>query len=139
MTGQAEMFDPTAADAIDLIAHLGDQIPAKHLWPAYLADVFAINEAYNRRRQMDEMAAALDARDRSILLADYIGGRQFYLPTGETLKTALRDAIIYREFKGHNHNALAEKYGVTPTRIYQICAEQRRLFIRERQGKLFNE
>jgi Mor family transcriptional regulator len=136
---QTEMFDPTDADAVDLIAHLGNQPQQTHQWPELLADLFSVHEAYNLRQGMSAEKAALDARDRCLIEAQYIGARMVYFPTGEKLKTALRDALIYREFNGHNHLALAQKYKLTVTRVYQIVAEQTALFVKERQGKLFNK
>lgn len=136
---QGEMFDPTDADALDLIAHCGSLVPALHQWPELLADLFAVHEAYNLRQGMSAAAAAVDARDRCLLEAQYMGARMVYFPTGEKLKSALRDALIYREFKGHNQLALAKKYNLTVVRIYQIVAEQTALFVKERQGKLFSE
>ena len=139
MTGQAEMFHPTDADAMDLIAHMGNAVPASNQWPELLADLFAVHEAYNLRQGMSSTQAAVDARDRCILEAQYMGARMVYFPTGEKLKLALRDALIFREFKGHNQLALAKKHDVTVTRIYQIVAEQTALFVKERQGRLFNQ
>lgn len=139
MTNQAEMFDPTSADPLDLIAHMGDRVPPEHQWPPLLAELFAVHQAFNRRKGMNEEKAALDARDRCVLLASYLGGRMAYLPTGEKLQLALRDAIIFAEFRGHNHLELSQKYGLTVVRIYQIIAEQRALFVKERQGKLFSD
>lgn len=138
MTGQVEMFDPLDADPLDLIAHMGDVVPAKHRWPEYLADLFELMQAYNLRKKMSMEESAIDARDRCMLMAKYHGGRMHYLPTGETLERALRDVIIFKEFRGNNHEALAAKWDLTITRIYQILAEQTKLFQKERQGKLFN-
>jgi Mor family transcriptional regulator len=139
MSAQGEMFDPMSADPIDLIEHMGDRVPPTHQWPPLLADLFAVQEAYNRRKGMNETDAAVDARDRCVLLADYFGGRMVYIPTGERLHQALRDALIWAEFKGHNQLALCQKYELTQVRVYQILAEQRALMVKERQGKLFNE
>jgi Mor family transcriptional regulator len=136
---QGEMFDPMSADPMDLIEHMGDRVPPMHQWPPLLADLFAVLMAYNRRNGMDEAGAAVDARDRCVLLADYFGGRMVYMPTGEKLHQALRDALIWTEFKGNNQLALSQKYQLTITRVYQILAEQRALLVKERQGRLFNE
>ena len=133
------MFDPMSADPMDLIEHMGNRVPPQHQWPPLLADIFAVLRAYNLRNGLDETDAAVDARDRCVLLADYFGGRMVYMPTGERLHQALRDAMIWTEFRGNNHLALAEKYDLTVVRVYQILAEQRSLMVKERQGKLFNE
>jgi len=49
----------------------------------------------------------------------------------------LRDANLYHDFNGHNHRELMKKYDLTQQSVYQICAEQRQLFIDKKQGKLF--
>jgi len=116
---------------------MGDRVPPAHQWPPLLAELFDVLFAYNKRQGIDEETAAIDARDRCVLLAGYFGGRMMYIPTGEKLQNALRDAVIWHEFKGNNQNELAEKYGLTVVRIYQILAEQRALCVKERQGRLF--
>lgn len=35
-------------------------------------------------------------------MAHYFGGKSFYLPAGDKIKEALRDAQIYQEFNGKN-------------------------------------
>lgn len=36
------------------------------------------------------------------VMAHYFGGKSFYLPAGDKIKEALRDAQIYQEFNGKN-------------------------------------
>jgi Mor family transcriptional regulator len=138
MSDQGELFNPVDADPMDLLSHLGDRVPDRRLWPENLANLFEVMQAYNLRQRLDPLAAALDARDRCIVLGEYCGGRQYYIPTGEPLRIALRDAIIFHESRRGNNRAMAKRFGLTERQIFHIVAEQTRLFIELRQGKLFH-
>jgi Mor family transcriptional regulator len=114
-------------------------VPPEHRWPQTLADLFKVFEAYNRRQGMPAEKAALDARDRTILLGEYFGGRMFYMPKGDSLRTAALHALIWREHNGRNTEALAEKYGMNIISVYQVLAQQRALARRSLQGRLFED
>jgi len=135
----APLFDPRTCDAVDLIEHLGDDVPPEHRWPKTLADLFRVLEAANRRAGMPADRAALDARDRVILIGEYFGGRMVYIPKGDTLRTAALHALIWAEFKGNNQEDLAERFGINIVTIYDILKQQRRLFQRRIQGRLFEQ
>lgn len=106
-------------------------------WAPMLASMVAVLEALYRRGGMDEMAAFRQASDSVMALADYWGGRVVYLPRGDRLKLALRDAEIYRRFRGSaNADALAKEFGLNVIRIYAIHAEQRNLYIQRTQQQL---
>jgi Mor family transcriptional regulator len=134
---QAPMFDPRSCDALDLIEHLGDEVPPESRWPKTLADLFRVLEAYNRRAGMSDERAALDARDRVVLIGEYFGGRMVYIPKGDALRTAALHAQIWSEFTGRNHEDLAQRYGINVVSIYDILKQQRKLFQRRIQGRLF--
>lgn len=72
-------------------------------------------------------------------IAEYRGGRQFYLPRGDALLTALRDADIFRRANRGNIERLAADNGLTVSQIYRICRQQRALHIRKTQGRLFQD
>lgn len=109
-------------------------------WAPLLAQMVAVLEALYRRKGMDEQAAFKLASDSVLALAEYFGGRVVYLPRGDRLKTALRDAEIYRRFRGSkNVDALAEEYDLSVIRVYAIYAEQRQLHLRKLQGRLFED
>lgn len=134
---QAELFDPMTADPIELINHLGDTDPDELRWPKRLHDLFELHRAYNLRLGMDPEDAALDARDRCILLGDYLGARPYNIPRGDALRIALRDKLIWAQFTGRNHEALAARYGLDLVHLYRILRQQRRLSRGKLQGKLF--
>jgi Mor family transcriptional regulator len=136
---QGEFFNPMECDAVDLIEHLGDNVPPQHNWAPLLAELFSVFEAHSKRNGMDAEAAALDARDRCILLAEYLGGRLVYLPKNESLKLALRNALIWRQFTGHNVRDLAARWELNEIHVYEILREQRALNMRKLQGRLFED
>ena len=67
----------------------------------------------------------------------FLGGGMVYLPRNDKLKKALRDAQMFHDCTGHNHRELMKKYNLTQQSVYQIVAEQRKLFVDKYQGKLF--
>lgn len=72
-------------------------------------------------------------------LAEFRGGRQFYLPRGDALVIALRDAEIYHMANRDNIQLLATQHSLTDRQIYRICSQQRALHIRKTQGRLFDD
>jgi len=117
-------------DLDDMISHLdqhGDDIVK---WPQSLADFMAVTESAITRTMpdMESDSAHTLARNITISLAHYLGGRQTYLPRDVRLQRALRDYRIYRDFRGRNYEALARREGLTVTQVYNIVAAQRKLF-----------
>lgn len=139
MSQNDELFDALTCDPLDLIDRLGDDVDSRK-WPERLHQMYELMRHFNLRRcGMDEPVAALDARDRCIVIGDYLGGRVLSLPRGTALRAALRDKQIWRGFTGDNHEALAARHNLDVRSIYRIIALQRKLY-REAalQGKLFD-
>ena len=134
---QPPLFDPLSCDAIDLLEHMGDDVPPEHKWAPLLAALFRVFEAFNRRQGMSAEKATLDARDRCVLLGEYFGGRLVYIPKGERLRIAVRDTLIWHEHRGDNVEELATKWGLAVQTVYEILREQRALYKGKLQGKLF--
>lgn len=66
-----------------------------------------------------------------------MGGRAYYIPTGEHLKAVLLDRAIWDEFNGRNIDQLARKHGLSVPQTYAVVAEQRQLTRRKMQRELF--
>lgn len=135
MNTDTDLFEdaPTNAELANLDA------PTKR-WPAMLAALVDVLAATMRRRGRSEEDALMDAQQSAIAIAMYAGGRQMYLPTGETLRKFVRDRRLFLEYKGPaNKTALAERYGITERRVEQIVAEQYAIHIRRAQGRLFGD
>lgn len=52
------------------------------------------------------------------------GGAAVYVPKDDDFRCAARDADIWAEFDGNNHQDLADRHGLTLVRIYQIVKAQ---------------
>lgn len=66
------------------------------------------------------------ATDWAVRIVGYLrqrlGAQQLYIPAPSR---AERDAAIYREYNGKNAAEVCERYGVSRSRMHEICAQQR--------------
>ncbi|MEW5838364.1 MAG: Mor transcription activator family protein [Pseudomonadota bacterium] len=101
---------------------------ARHQWPAALVDLLDV-AAQSLKGQMPEEQAERVATTVIAAIANYHGGRQFYLPKGQGLERAMRDREIYRDYKHTRESVLqlAEQYRLTEQAVYKIIEEQRAL------------
>lgn len=107
-------------------------------WPSTLAELVDVLRTVAMRRGRSESEAIAEAQQGALAIGEYLGGRQIYLPSGESLKNALRDRRLYLEYKGPaNKGELAQRYDITERRVEQIAAEQRAIHIRKMQKQLF--
>ncbi|HDZ8978822.1 Mor transcription activator family protein [Aeromonas veronii] len=116
-----------------------DQIPASELtakWPKALSELVDVLACELGRGGMEQDLAKAQARKLALVQAHYMGGRAYYLPTGEHLKAALRDRAIWDEFNGRNIDQLARKHGLSVPQTYAVVAEQRGLARMRIQGRL---
>ncbi|TBV76857.1 Mor transcription activator family protein [Pseudoxanthomonas winnipegensis] len=120
-----------------LDAELGD-VP-KEKWPAALVEAIEVLEAEYERMGYPETEAFRLAQRGIVALAQIWGGRYRYLPRGDDLVTAVRDAEIYRKARRGNIDALARAHGLTDRHVHRIVHQQHKLHIRKRQGNLFEE
>lgn len=137
---QDEMLDPMSCDVLDLVHDQHADLPPTARWPATLRNLVDVMTAYNERvLKMKPHAAADDAMERIIVLADYLGGRFVYLPRGDSLRQAVRDAMIYRLHGRLSVADLATRYKLNEVEIYRIVAREKRRAIDRLQGKLFDD
>lgn len=115
-----------------------DDLP-KERWPRDLVAAIEVQEAAFQRLGYSEEEAFKLARAGVLALAEYGGGRQWYLPRGDALMTAMRDAEIYRRAHRGNVMALASEFKLTERHIWRICRQQYALHIRKIQPPLFPE
>lgn len=113
-----------------------DDVPEER-WAQTLVHMVQVTEACLRRSRVQEPEAV--ARAVVLELANYFGARQWYLPRGDRLRIALRDAEIYRRAKRGNIPQLAQEYGLTDIHVWRIVRDQRALHIQKIQGRLFEE
>lgn len=136
MSGAGDLFGALTRDPADLLEHGAVAVDEKQ-WAPLLADMVRVIEQDKLRRGAATTEAFADARAAVLSIAEYFGGRMTYLPKGERLLTALRDAEIWRKFNGRNIRELAAEYGVSEIHLYDVLKRQRALHTRKLQGRLF--
>ncbi|WHF41899.1 Mor transcription activator family protein [Aeromonas salmonicida] len=117
-----------------------DQIPAAELtakWPKALAELVDVLACELGRGGMAAEQAMAQARKLALVQAHYMGGRAYYIPTGEHLKAALRDRAIWDDFNGRNIDVLARRYKLSAPQIYAVISFQRKIQLECRQQRLF--
>jgi len=106
-----------------------------HRWPSTLQSLSALMQVTLKKHGISN--ADRISEDLATGLSLYFGGRDMYIPNGESLKKALRDIKIWNEFKGNNLEQLSREYGLTERRISEIIAEQRAVLVARKQRRLF--
>ncbi|WP_044469781.1 Mor transcription activator family protein [Mannheimia massilioguelmaensis] len=141
MENQTDLFADDHAFVGALFDHL-DDIPEAEIanqWAGNLADMIEVMRTELCRQGEPEDQAKLRACKLAGVLAHYIGGQTIYMPTGERVKMAIRNAQIYHDFTGNNVRELIRKYKLSESKIYEIIREQRSLFRRRNQYDLFDK
>lgn len=136
MTEQGELMP---ADGNSLALKPGaelDDLPA-NAWEKNLVQMIEVQEAAFVRDGLSEGEAFRLARVGMLALAEFHGARQWYLPRGDRLRTALRDAEIYRRARRGNIQALAAEFQLSDLQVWRIVRQQRKLHLRKIQGQLF--
>ncbi|MDL2275817.1 hypothetical protein LJC22_06800 [Desulfosarcina sp. OttesenSCG-928-G10] len=85
-----------------------------------------------RGLRIDQVAVEV-AKALSDHLSFVWGGQQVYIP----MDSDRRRSMMYEEFTGDNHAALARRYGVCVQTVYKFIKEERRRRRDEKQIPLF--
>ena len=120
----------------DFLDRIDDPEISRH-WPQALIDMLEVARVALKRQGQTPETSHQHAVVIITALADYFGGRQWYLPRGAYLKNALRDKSIWDDFTGDNVRLLVEKYNLSEVLIYKILREQRALHRKKVQMELF--
>lgn len=127
-------------EALGQLVDRMDLIPTAELkakWPKALAELCDVLECELNREGVP--AAASKSRKLALVMAHYLGGRAYYIPTGEHLKAALRDREIFeRWFTGVGIDALARQFDLSHPQLYSVLAEQRKLHRKRHQPDMFD-
>lgn len=132
---QQELMPDLPIDPQGLLAANLDGVP-KDRWPQELVHAIEVLEAAYVRAGKSEQEAFGLARAGIVALAEYRGGRQWYLPRGDALAVALRDAEIYRRARRDNITALSDEFELTERSIWRIVSQQYALHRRKIQLQL---
>lgn len=140
MTEQCDLLGGVSAEDLQQLLEADADLPeAQRRWAPMLVDLVRVIEAAHVRRGMEAEAAFTAALEAVKAVAEYFGGRPLYIPRGDRLLAALRDAEIFRRAKGGNFDQLAVEYGLSTLQVYRIVRQQRALHLRKIQGRLFGD
>jgi Mor family transcriptional regulator len=74
--------------------------------------------------------AADPAADPALVIVEALrfrfGGSLLYIPKGDKMDRATRDAELCAAFTGRNHRELSRRYGLTVSQVYGIIAAHRK-------------
>lgn len=140
MTEQNDLLGgATTADLEHMLQDDSALPETQRRWAPMLVDLLRVMEAAHVRAGMEPEAAFRTAMNAVAAVAEYFGGRPVYIPRGDRLATALRDAEIFRRAKAGNYEQLADEYGLTTIQIYRIVRQQKAMHLRKMQGRLFTD
>lgn len=126
--------NPMDCDVVDLMSM---PVPPECDWPASLRNLFDVVAAALRHAPAGSDIER-QARDVVLAIAEYLGGEKVYLPTGEALRRAVRNVMIYRLAGKVRAKDLGKRFRLTESAVFEIQEEQRRLLVGRLQGKLFD-
>lgn len=134
-----ELFpdDTYQLDAKKVLASMQDPTVMSR-WEGSLREMVEIAEAKLLVELKPDVSAEELARHVVFAICSVMGGGVVYLPRGDSLKRALRDAKIYRDWKdnGTPIPELVSKYDLANQTIYDIIRRQRALH-RKNEPDLF--
>ncbi|AJQ47934.1 MULTISPECIES: Mor transcription activator family protein [Pseudomonas] len=136
-----ELFASGEIDKLDpekLLAQMNDAIVLKR-WEGTLIEMSSLAEFKLRQVLPDRQDdAASIARAVVLAICETMGGSVVYLPRGNAVRRAQRDAEIFREWreKSQRPDVLGRKFDLASQTIYDIIARQRVLH-RQQEPDLF--
>lgn len=108
-------------------------------YPELLADLAARAEALLLAEGMPEDRARSVAFKLAESVRQHWGGQLVYVPVGKDYEITQRDALIWQQFNGHNHEDLAREHRVTLVHVYRIISKMAKLARERDQGRLFRD
>ena len=144
--GSVSPGNPAPHDAAteDYLAGAASLAADPQRWPRQLAELTDYLADELARVHPDLGAAparALAGRLMARIAREY-GGGTLYIPKGDAVERALRDARLWADYDGtlagpRGIEALARREGLTAVHVYRILAAQRDLRYRQQQPDLF--
>lgn len=116
-------------EQLDECEGLADELAAapKGHWPSTLLLLIDVLAAHFKRRERNRDNPEDAATRVTLVIADYLGGRQLYMPRGDRLRKAIKNVEIFRAHTGDNTVELAQRYGITERSVQRIVLVQREL------------
>lgn len=115
-------------DANRVLANMHDPMVLSR-WEGSLREMVEIAESKLVAEMGPDSTAAELARHVVFAICSAMGGSVIYMPRGDALKRAMRDAEIYRDWmdNGTKIHILMRKYNLATPTIYDIINKQRAL------------
>lgn len=111
----------------ELLNEVADGLVPAQKWPQTLTEMVDA-AVYELSRVLPPEQARDYARIAILAAARQIGGDRIYLPRGDGVTVALRDAMIWHEHRGGAEiNVLARRYGLKRRQLFSILSQQRAL------------
>ena len=134
-----DLFPVPAEELANLLDKAGaGEIPEAR-WPGeLLAMVAVVADTWVRHGSASDLAAER-AREAVAAIAWRLGGRQIYLPSGESMERAVQDAALWAEYnyRPNDVERLRIKYKLATEReVYRIIERQRELWQAKVQPRL---
>lgn len=130
MTDDADLFgedaELDAERALDAVAD-----PTTYKWEGTLLTMLDAVRLALKKQRVDPDEIARLAPPVTMGLCDAIGGNVGYIPRGEAVRRALRNARLYDDWSGSPTERsltppeLARKYGLAQQTVYEIIAKQK--------------
>lgn len=73
--------------------------------------------------ELDAAVAQTLAEEVTDAICKAFGGTDIYIPQGRKSFSTKRRVKVWQEFTGNNHQALAQKHGLTSKTVYKIIRE----------------
>lgn len=136
-----ELFESGEVDKLDpdkVLAHMSDAVVLAR-WEGTLTEMATIAESKLRQVLPDKPDEVPNiARAVVYAICETMGGSVVYIPRGEVLRRALRDAEIFQAWREKNirPDKLAREFNLSSQAIYEIISRQRVLH-RQQEPDLF--
>ncbi|MCE2594169.1 hypothetical protein K6Y31_05005 [Motilimonas cestriensis] len=97
-----------------------------HFWPSSLVEMAdVLQHACRQKLSLPEEQVELIAKTTILALASHFGGRNFYLPSGKGLETALRHDLIYHLSSELSVSEIGEKFELSDNAVRHIIKKQK--------------
>lgn len=125
-----QLFDDDGSqlDPDKVLAHMADPAVLKR-WEGSLMEMVELAEHALREALGDQDNVPLLARQVVLRICETMGGEMIYVPRGERLRVAIRDAALFRDWRAGKASIpdLVRKYRLATPTVYDIIARQRAL------------
>lgn len=136
-----ELFDSGDIDKLDpakVLAQMSDPVVLSR-WEGTLVEMSSLaeNKLFQLLPDMTDTVPQI-AREVVYAICQTMGGAVVYIPRGDKLRRALRDAEIFHEWRDKNTrpDKLARQFNMSSQAVYDIIARQRELH-RQQEPDLF--